>query len=281
MRFDIVHTTTYTYSERVFLEPLTIRMHPRDDGWQRVVSHELSVAPEPDGLTDGLDASGNHAAWMWFSGEHQSLEIVASSVVETLRSDPFDYVIPKAALDHLPVPYPEAERASLAPYTHPAGAAHEVVELAQEVAEKAKQQLRRFLFDLTAVIYDTCEAIDRLTGDPLPAERTLAERSGSCRDLAVLYVECCRVMGIAARFVSGYQEGDPDTSERHLHAWAEAYVPGGGWRGYDPTHGLAVADRHVALAAAPTARGAAPSVGSFRRSGATAKMDVDLKITVR
>jgi transglutaminase-like putative cysteine protease len=58
--------------------------------------------------------------------------------------------------------------------------------------------------------------------------------------------------------------------QRHLHAWAEVYIPGGGWRGYDPSHGLVVADRHIALAASFDPEGSAPVRGSFRGTGVTA-----------
>jgi transglutaminase-like putative cysteine protease len=76
-------------------------------------------------------------------------------------------------------------------------------------------------------------------------------------------MEVCRAMGLAARFVSGYQEGDLDQDERHLHAWVEVYLPGGGWRGYDPTHGLAIADRHMALVASAVPSYASPIVGAI------------------
>jgi transglutaminase-like putative cysteine protease len=93
-------------------------------------------------------------------------------------------------------------------------------------------------------------------------------------------VECCRLQGIAARFVSGYQEGDQNAGERFMHAWAEVYIPGGGWRGYDPTHGLAVADRHIAVAAAADARFAAPIEGIIRGTGATSSIEAEIKIEV-
>src|SRR5436853_629755 len=81
-----------------------------------------------------------------------------------------------------------------------------------------------------------------------------------------------RPKGIASRFVSGYQEGVSGLSERDLHAWAEVYLPGGGWRGYDPTLGLAVSDRHIAVAASRTSHGAAPITGTFRGTEATTQM---------
>jgi transglutaminase-like putative cysteine protease len=59
--------------------------------------------------------------------------------------------------------------------------------------------------------------------------------SGACRDSGVLLIALCRSLGIPARFVSGYQENDPDTERQDLHAWCEAWIPGGGWRGFDPT----------------------------------------------
>jgi len=82
----------------------------------------------------------------------------------------------------------------------------------------------------------------------------------------------CRNYGLATRFVSGYQEGDSDMTHRHLHAWVEVYIPGGGWRGYDPSHGLAVADRHIALSASYAPAGTLPVKGNFRGTGVTAEM---------
>jgi transglutaminase-like putative cysteine protease len=107
---------------------------------------------------------------------------------------------------------------------------------------------------------------------------TWQQKEGTCRDFAILFMEVCRLIGIAVRFVSGYQQGDSNSSDRHLHAWVEVYLPGAGWRGYDPTHGLAVADGHVALAASSLPRYAAPISGVFRPGSAQSTIEYSLQI---
>jgi transglutaminase-like putative cysteine protease len=77
--------------------------------------------------------------------------------------------------------------------------------------------------------------------------------------------------------VSGYADAARDDQE--LHAWAEVYVAGGGWRGYDPSQGLAVSTGHVAIAAAAEAAGAAAVVGTFRGPG-RARMEYRIEMRV-
>ena len=104
----------------------------------------------------------------------------------------------------------------------------------------------------------------RSDGPPRPAAETLAAGEGSCRDLAVVFSEACRAAGVPARFVSGYETAAASGEHAYMHAWAEAYVPGGGWRGYDPSRGLAVSTSHVAVAAAADPALASPVAGSYR-----------------
>ena len=85
---------------------------------------------------------------------------------------------------------------------------------------------------------------------------------------------------IAARFVTGYEMGDRGSEERELHAWAEVYVSGAGWRGYDPSQGLAVADRHVAVASGAAPPEAAPTSGTFRGGGVISTLEAVVTIRV-
>ena len=271
MLFEVTHVTTYKYSRPVFLEPHTLRFHPRSDGQQRVNRFELSVNPHPEVMTECLDCEGNVVTEVWFGSVTDAFEIAVRFAVETLRRDPFDYLLSPAA-EKLPIQYPDEAGPSLAPYLESAGVNGSVAEFAQSVAQQAKGQTVPFLFLLTQQIHDVCRNVIRQDGDPLAADVTLAAREGSCRDLTVLFMDACRAQGIASRFVSGYQEGVSGLSERDLHAWAEVYLPGGGWRGYDPTLGLAVSDRHIAVAASRTSHGAAPITGTFRGTEATTQM---------
>ncbi len=279
MLFKITHTTTYTFSRPVFLEPHTIRLRPRCDGSQRLIQFELQMEPKPAGLSECLDVEGNCAIHAWFDGLTESLRVKAGCEVETLRKNPFDYIVLPSA-SRLPVEYPDDLRLSLAPYCSRGSTDEAVTEFANAIAGEVDKQTLPFLAALNRRISQMCEVTIREEGEPQTPGVTLAQRHGACRDLAVLFMDACRVLGLGARFVSGYQEGDPDQERRELHAWAEVYLPEGGWRGYDPTHGLAVADRHVPVAAGMRPSGAASVTGTFRGTGVTSRMLADIQISV-
>ncbi len=281
MRFSGEHHTRYDYTDAVFLEPHVIRLRPRADPAQIVRSYAIEIKPEPAGLTEGIDAWGNETTWTWFSGTHESLEITTRFDVETTRHNPFDFVLPTSEASILPVPYAAAERTALDAYLRRDGESAAVATLADDVAHAAGGRIMEFAIELVARLHDRCEMIVRPEGDPFPAEETLASGRGSCRDITIVYIEACRRAGVAARFVSGYVEHVPEGQDPELHAWAEVYVPGGGWRAFDPSQGLAVSTGHVALAAAATPAGAAPVTGSFRAKGrASSKLTTTIELDI-
>ncbi len=94
----------------------------------------------------------------------------------------------------------------------------------------------------------------------------------------MLFMQCSRACGLPARFTSGYNEIDIETDDRHLHGWAEVYIPGAGWRGYDPTLGLAVADKHIAVASTTDPSTSHPVTGTFRATGATTELKYKIEI---
>jgi transglutaminase-like putative cysteine protease len=114
----------------------------------------------------------------------------------------------------------------------------------------------------------------RHVGPAWPAGRTLKERVGSCRDLAMLMIESCRSLGLPARFVSGYHLVDPAPERYDLHAWAEVYLQGAGWRGFDPSGKGAVDDRYIPVATSSRSDLTAAVSGTFSGPpGVESKLD--------
>lgn len=285
MRYQITHQTTYTYSNPVTLAPHRLRLRPRCDVNQRLHHFALTVTPEPLGRSQIVDLDGNALHQLWFAEEPVTALVVTTvSDVETYCTNPFAYLLDPWAV-HLPLAYPSGVPAQLLPYlagyasTLPGAVDPIAAQLAQEVWYAVSGNTVAFLSALNQRIYESCGYTVRETGVPYPPGITWSQKAGSCRDLTVLFMEACRAMGLAARFVSGYQEGDTNSDDRHLHAWAEIYLPGGGWRGFDPTHGLAVSDRHIALVASPHPQDTAPISGTLRQGGVRSDMTYQLTIT--
>ena len=272
VNFRIRHETEYRFSAPAFLEPHTVRLSPRSDGATIVGNSSILVDPAPATHSRHLDAEGNVVDQLHFSGLHPRLLITTESNVTTTRGNPFDFV-PLERATSLPIAYTAAERSVLAPYLqvsqHP-----KVDAFARSWVDSSPRPalVSQLLSDLNEKLSSGHRTVVRPEGDPFSPDVSLETRDLSCRDFAVLFVAVCRALGIAARFVSGYQAGDPEQDIRDLHAWSEVYLPGGGWRGYDPTLGLAVADEHVAVAAAAHPADAAPVSGSYRGTGVVAEI---------
>jgi transglutaminase-like putative cysteine protease len=276
MRFRIRHVTRYHYSRPVFLEPHQFRLLPRGGGSQRVHSYSLNIQPYPAGITEILDAESNPSHYAWFGDLTTHLTVDSCFEVETLRVNPFDYILSDLALATVPVVYPESLLGTLQPYCSSRGADRSVYALARATAQEVEWQTVPFLSALTRKIHSHIEHVVREDGAAFPAAETLRLRMGACRDVAVLFIEACRTLGLAARFVSGYELGAMRQDRAFMHAWAEVYLPGGGWRGFDPSRGLATAESHIAVAAARIPELAAPISGSFRGTGVDSEISFDI-----
>lgn len=280
MVFDVEHTTCYRYDQPVWFGPHTLRLRPRHDGNQRLLDFRLHIEPAPTLLSEQLDPDGNVVTRCWFGAPCDSFTVRMSFTAETIRANPFDYW-PDPGGEHLPLVFPEGLARQMAPYlASPTGMHPEVAALANELAAASGHNTLDFLARLNGFLFNEFGRVVRKDGDPYPPHQTLAERRGACRDLALLFMDACRAVGIPARFVSGYGQGWQQRAECYMHAWPEVFVPGGGWRGYDPTLGLAVSERHIAVAAAADSADAAPISGGFT-GGWGIGMDVQISIQVR
>lgn len=272
----ICHETTYRYSTAVVFAPHVLRLSPRSDS-VLTLSRHLRITPPPVEITHIDDEFGNVCTSVSFdSCSVDELKIESRVEVQTCAR-PHDQLVSRPWLP--PLPWAPPDRDSLGAFRQPDDSA-EVTALAQRLAREAGGAPLRFFQHLTTTLYTTLDRQIRVEGAAQTPAETLALGRGACRDLTVLYLAVCRALGVAGRFVSGYQgqEASPD-GKRHLHAWPEVFVPEHGWLGWDPMHGVPVGPGHVALAAAPGQAQTMPIDGGFYFNGPTVTSTLDYSIT--
>ncbi|MGE0057785.1 MAG: transglutaminase N-terminal domain-containing protein [Dehalococcoidia bacterium] len=277
MRIAVRHHTAYRYSTEVYLGPQVLRLKPRSDAAQQLAEFSIHISPEPSGLTSNIGTEGNHELLAWFKGPTDVLQLETYAVVETLRANPFDFIW--LAEHRLPLSYSPEQDEALLQYRFTEPLAESVQALASKIAVGVGEEAQPFPMALVTAIHSTCRQVFRAEGDPRPPEETLERRAGSCRDLTVLFNAIARSAGFAARFVSGYHAA-AEQDRYELHAWSELYLPGGGWRGFDPSSGLAVGDRHIAIASGPRPRDAAPISGAYYGTDAGARLATSVDIQI-
>jgi transglutaminase-like putative cysteine protease len=265
MRARITHTLSYRYSAPILLGPHRFCLKPRGHGFQRLLHFQLSITPDPSTLFPLVAASGDEILRARFSGSTDIFLVQATSEVETQLAPCLKSCLQENE-PHLPYPVGHlngdlmgALEGWLPNGQHDPAA----VDLAQEALMGSDQRALMFLGQLVEMIQDRVKYTQRHAGPAWPSGRTLKERVGSCRDLAMLMIETCRCVGLPARFVSGYHLVEPKPERYDLHAWAEVYLPGAGWRGYDPSGCGAVDDRYITLATSSRPPLTAAVTGAF------------------
>lgn len=273
MRIRVRHETRYGYDRPAALGPHVVRLRPAPHTRARVLSYSLQVSPARAAVRWQEDPWANRIARLTFpvGAETTELALTVELALEVRPVNPFDFFVDDRCKE-LPFRYPDGLEHELAPFLG---------------VPDAGPRLRAFVADLPAggpftpwlvelnrrVAAEVAYVIRNEPGIQTP-EETLELRRGSCRDSALLLVHALRARGLAARFVSGYlvqlaDEGAiPDLPRGmlqdvvDLHAWAEVYVPGGGWIGLDGTSGLLCGEGHVPLCTAVHPELAAPVSGT-------------------
>ena len=272
MRFSIRHETLYRYSGPVGLAPHILRLNPRTEG-ARVFAASLTIDPVPVARWDTTDRFGNCVTHVRFEGVSDVLRVESSCELDVAAAAPLrDPGLPR-------LPWPADSNDGLADYRDEDEPEPAVKDFAEALARESSWAALSFLETLNRTLFTRFDRHIRIEGAAHSPAHTLTVGRGACRDLTVLFISACRSLGIAARFVSGYQaHAESQDGRRHLHAWPEVFLPGRGWRGFDATHGTVVNEGHVALCAAPEQSATMPIEGGFFGDGITAALDYHVQI---
>src|SRR5271169_687906 len=262
------HRTQYRYDRAVSLGPQVIQLRPAPHCRTPILSYSLSVTPAHHLLNWQLDPHHNHLARLLFPDRTNDFVVEVDLAVELSPLNPFDFFLEPGVEDY-PFEYSRGLAKDLEPYRSVDQAGPRLQAFLASLSDEKRGTID-FLVSLNRRVRDEIEYVSRLDPGVYTCEQILEGRSGSCRDSAWLLVQILRHLGIAARFVSGYliqlapderAPEDPNSPQRDsadLHAWTEAYLPGAGWIGMDPTSGLFASEGHIPLVCTPNASQAAP-----------------------
>jgi len=264
-RYKILHRTYYDFSGPVRLEPHALRLRPREGHELRIESSTLEITP-PATLRWHRDVEDNSVAIATFATPASQLVIESEVILQQFNEAPLDFLVADYATDY-PFAYTPEDRVVLAPYmtVAEAPASDRLTEWVANLTQPGERlQTYALLQRLCIHIHQTLGYQLREEPGVQTAADTLSRGTGSCRDFADLFMEAARHLGLAARFVSGYLHAAPSTVNfGSTHAWAEVYLPGAGWKGFDPTTGEIVGTSHFAVAVAMLPESVPPIAGSF------------------
>ncbi len=274
IRVALSHRTTYRFDRHVGLGPHEIRLRPAPHCRTPILSYSLSVKPEPHFRNWQQDPYGNWVGRFVFPERADALAIEVDLVADLTVINPFDFFVEPYA-EKFPFVYAPALAKELIPFleTAPLGARLErwIAEFRKTVQPDENPVL--LLVRINQLLQGQIRYLVRMEPGVQDPETTLENCSGSCRDTGWLLVQIMRRLGIAARFASGYLiqlvadvkalDGPSGTDHdfTDLHAWAEAFIPGAGWIGFDPTSGLLAGEGHIPLACTADPGNAAPVIG--------------------
>jgi transglutaminase-like putative cysteine protease len=280
-RLRIIHTTEYHYSEPVRFGAHRVLMRPREGHDLRIIQAVAEATPLSS-IDWVRDIHGNSIALVTFQEPSALLRIHSDLVVDLAEDRLRECAVANLAQEY-PFQYEADEQIDILPFRIPSYPSDGPLLrdwLRRVHAPGTMVNTLELLKRLNTAIHETLQYKWREEyGVQLPCE-SLRLGTGSCRDYAVLMMETARHLGFAARFVTGYIQM---AAGQHgaTHAWTEIYLPGAGWRGFDPTNHKLAGPEHVAVAVTREQEKAAPISGTWDGPpGAFQRMEAIVRVEV-
>ena len=252
-----MHQTRYTYDDVVSSSYGRCYLTPRELPFQRVLEASVTIDPEPDDRSTGVDVYGNSDVYFHVRTPHEMLEVTGTSLVEV---DPPDQnvLFSPAARGPWELARPGADRsgATVVEFSldlNPPEITQAVIDYASAVFTPGRPLIDAVV-DLTGRIFRDFTYKSGSTAISTRVDTVMARRMGVCQDFARVAIACLRSVGLAARYESGYLATDPPPGRERIfgadasHAWAAVWLPGDQWIAFDPTNDKLVDERHVTVA---------------------------------
>lgn len=254
MRYLVVHTTSYGYSDPVPLCQNEVHLAPRDTHRQHLLAQRLSISPTPQRIDTALDYFGNHVHWFMIQDRHSELAVTATSEVEIA---PPNEIVAESTPPWESVREAARQLDALSALQYVFDSPH--IAAAPALADYARESFpperpwMEAVLDLCARIFHDFKYDPTATNVSTPLDQVLEMRRGVCQDFAHLQIGCLRSLGLPARYVSGYLLTQPPPGQPRLvgadasHAWLAAWCPGVDWVELDPTNNVVPRLDHITV----------------------------------
>lgn len=257
MKFEITHRTIYDYASAVITSQHLVHLEPRELPNQKVLSHELTISPQPVSQIARVDYFGNPSVAVRIEVEHFDLEISAHSMVEVAparainvgHSPPWEEVANLVASGQGDLSIDASQFAAPSRHT---GATAAIAEFAR-ASFLPRRAVLAAAQDLSARIFEEFTFDATATDVSTPVSEVLEKRRGVCQDFSHLMIAALKCMGLPARYVSGYILTHPPPGKPRLqgadasHAWVSVWCPHLGWIDFDPTNNVIPKGEHITI----------------------------------
>jgi transglutaminase-like putative cysteine protease len=260
--FKIHHITRYEYDRPVKESANEIRIFPYQCPEQEVLQHELFITDHPDVQTF-TDYYGNKTGVFNVLPSHTVLAIESKLLVRTIATSQLKVNF------HSGYEQLQSEMEGQLQLLELAG--RDTIQ-SQEAVDAIAAGLRKY--DSIAAMTEHCSEhifkhfkyIKGITNVETTVDEILQHRAGVCQDFAHLMLQVLRTCQIPCRYVSGYicPNKNGMRGEGATHAWVEAWIPGYGWAGIDPTNNVWVTNKHVKLSVGRHFKDCSPVRGTFK-----------------
>ncbi len=280
MKYKVEHTNVFAYETIVDQSMNSIRLKPRTDECQRLLSYRADITPAS--LTkEHIDIWGNHVETFFIAEHHRQLEVKTTSIV-SIQKSPFihriDYSPEMNAIFHSQL-FGEHYLAFLSNTAYTYLTPEQMSQIDRELG--VMKNPVQYSIDVMEYIHQHFTYDGESTTVTTKAEESFHLRKGVCQDITHVMLGILRSKHIPARYVSGYLyvgENSALVGDAASHAWVEVMVPGVGWVGLDPTNNVEALESHIRVGVGRDYNDVSPVQGVYR--GGSQSLDVKVSVSL-